>query len=136
MDADTLSIATKAINTVIALAVLPYGLANRRRPKVHIPVMLTAFGVDVINVLLVEYFARSRHGKGAVEQGVAAFSGGGTFLERFHIIVSLLCVLGYVVAGITGRRLYRRGRGRKVHKGNAVIFLFTRYASYITSFWM
>lgn len=136
MDADLLSIASKSINTVIALAVLPFGLAMRRRPKVHIPVMLTAFGVDLANVLLVEYFARIQHGKGAVEQGVSAFTSEGSFLARFHIMVSVLCVLGYVVAAITGTKLYRRGTGRKVHKANAVSFLFTRYASFVTSFWM
>lgn len=136
LNADTLSLATKGLNTLIALLVIPYGLARRRRPKIHIPVMLTAFVVDLGNVLLVEYVARLGHGKGAVEEGFEALTGSGTALQRFHIIVSVACILGYVAAAITGRRLYRTGSGRWIHRANALVFLFTRYASYITSFWM
>jgi len=136
LNPDTLSIAAKGLNTVIALLVLPFGLTQRHRPRVHIPVMLTAFVADVGNVLLVEYVARLGHGKGAVEEGLDAFTGGGTSLQRFHIIVSVASILGYAVAAITGSRLYRRGAGRNVHRANAVVFVFARYASYITSFWM
>ena len=136
MSLENLGIVPKLINTVIVALVLPYALWKRRRPKVHIPTMLSAFTVDLVNVVLVEYYARISHGKGAVEQGIGAFTGNGSFLSRFHIIVSVLSILGYLVAIATGTRLYRKGRSRKVHKVNALLFLGTRYASYVTSFWM
>lgn len=121
---------------VVGLIIIAAGLAYRFRPRVHIPVMLTAFALDVANVLLVEIYARKTAGRGAVEQGVSAFTGGGTALQQFHIVVSVLCILGYVVAAVTGTRLYRRGAGRRIHRANAVVFIVTRLSSFVTSFWM
>jgi hypothetical protein len=125
---------SKSLNTAM-VAVLALGLYHRHRPKLHIPLMLTAFAVDLGNVIMIEFFARGR-GKGAVEQGLESLSGEGSAILRFHIAVSLACIAGYFVAVITGTRLYRRGRGRLVHKANAAIFVLTRLASYVTSFWM
>ena len=124
----------KILNTVILL-VLAFGLMMRFRPKIHVPVMVFCFIADVINVILVETFARSK-GKGAVEQGIESFTEGATFLEQFHILVSTICILGYIVAVVTGIRLLKRRTGRTAHKVNAAIFVFTRVASYVTSFWM
>lgn len=120
---------SKAIN-IVMVCVLAYGLSQRHRPKVHIPVMLTAFIFDLANVLLIEF------SRGAVEQGIKSFSESGHFLEQFHITVSVLCIIGYVVAVITGTRLYRRGTGRRIHKANAAVFIVTRLSSFVTSFWM
>jgi predicted Na+-dependent transporter len=131
---DWIPLFSQTVNTVV-LGVLAVGLYLRHRPSVHIPLMLTSFVVDLGNVLLVEFYARTR-GKGAVEQGIDSFTEGGRFIEQFHILVSVLCILGYVVAVFTGRRLYRHQRGRKAHKINAAVFVFTRLTSYVTSFWM
>ncbi|HVR74899.1 MAG TPA: hypothetical protein VMT52_11225 [Planctomycetota bacterium] len=138
MESETLSIVAKVLNTLIALIVLPIGLAYRRRPGVHIPIMLSAFAVDVVNVILVEVVARMHSsGAGAVEQGVRAFTGGeASFIQQFHIAVSVLCILGYVVAVVTGLKLHRRGILRRTHRANAAVFLLTRLLSYVTSFWM
>ena len=136
MNPETISTAAKVVNTAMVI-LIAYGLTQRRRPKVHIPVMLTAFAVDLVNVLIVELVARAKHqGEGAVEAGLKAMSGSGTFLEQFHIIVSVLCIVGYVVALVTGTRLYRRWVGRTAHRANAGVFVVTRLASYVTSFWM
>ncbi len=124
----------QVLNTAM-LFVIAYGIAQRRRPRVHMPVMGGAFLGDVILVGLIESRARG-DGKGAVEQGVDAFSEGGEWIEQFHIIVSVLCILGYVVALVTGLRLQRSGRGRKLHRWNAGIFIVTRLSSYVTSYWM
>jgi len=50
--------------------------------------------------------------------------------------VSVLCILGYMVALGTGLRLLRRGKGRRAHRVNALVFIITRLSSYVTSFWM
>ena len=131
---DWFPVFSKTLNTAM-VAVLALGLYHRHRPRFHIPLMLTAFAVDLGNVLMIEVFAR-RRGKGAVEQGLDSLSGGGSTLLRVHIAVSVLCILGYFVAVATGIRLYRRGEWRRAHKANAAVFILTRLSSYVTSFWM
>ena len=136
MDDQSLGLLTRVLNTAM-LIVLAAGLLYRYRPRVHIPLMVTAFVGDLVNVLLVEvYSRRTSEGTGAVEKGIGAFAGESDFLSRFHIIVSTLCILGYVAALATGIRLLRRGTGRRAHRINAFIFLVTRLSSYVTSFWM
>ncbi|MBI4604101.1 MAG: hypothetical protein HY721_19260 [Planctomycetes bacterium] len=135
--AESLSVVTKVVNTAMVL-LIAYGLWHRRRPRVHIPVMLTAFAVDLANVLAIELLiSRSRTGgTGAVEQGITLFVRGGPLLQQVHVAVSFLCVLGYVVAAVTGTRLWRTGKGRRLHRANALVFIATRLSSYVTSFWM
>ena len=136
MDDESLGLLTRVLNTAMLL-VLAAGLAYRFRPRVHIPLMLTAFAGDLVNVFLVEvYSRRTSEGTGAVEKGIGAFAGESDFLSRFHIIVSVLCILGYMVALATGLRLLRRGTGRRAHRTNALVFIITRLSSYVTSFWM
>jgi len=139
---DTISILTRSLNTAMVL-VLAVGLKLRYRPTIHMPLMLTAFVVDLGNVLIIEL------GRGAVEQATEAF-GSGAYFEQFHVLVSALSLIGYVVAVVTGTKLYRASRPasgspgnpdrakklRKVHKVNAAVFIVMRLASYVTSFWM
>lgn len=131
---DWIPLFSKSFNTAVLL-LLTVGIYLRRQPARHIPIMLTSFVLDVANVILIEVYARTR-GKGAVEQGVESLTGAGSGIERFHILVSTICILSYVVAVYTGLRLRRRGIGRKAHRANAAFFIATRVASYVTSFWM
>jgi hypothetical protein len=136
LDNETLGLVTRVLNTA-ALLVIAAGLAARFRPRIHIPLMLVAFVADLVNVFLVEVYARrSTGGRGAVEQGIDAFIGEAGLIQRVHIIVSVLSILGYVGAIATGTRLLRRGTGRRAHRVNAGLFLGTRLTSYVTSFWM
>ena len=125
----------KVLNTA-ALLVIGYGISVRRKPSVHIPVMLCAFAADTINVLLVEIYARSTKGAGAVEQTAGLLGGSGSMLQYVHVSTSVLCLVGYVVAIFTGRRLLKGVGGRGAHRVNAALFLATRLVSYVTSFWM
>ena len=136
LDIETLSILTRSLNTAMVI-LLAVGLALRFRPKAHIPIMLIAFAVDLGNVILVEVYARQKNeGVGAVEKGLATMIEGQALLPMVHITVSILCILGYVVAAITGTLLHRRGICRKAHRWNAAVFILNRLASYVTSFWM
>ena len=143
MNDETLSLVTRSLNTAMVL-VLAVGLTLRYRPKVHMPLMLTAFVVDLVNVLILEL------SRGAVGQATQAFTDGARFMQ-FHVLVSALSLVGYGVALVTGTKLYRASRSasasqgenpararrlRQVHKVNAAIFIFLRLASYVTSFWM
>jgi hypothetical protein len=126
---DWFALFSRTLNTAMVF-VLALGLYLRHRPKLHIPLMLTAFAVDLTNVILIEV------NRGAVEKAYESMTTGGSFLFKFHVAVSVLCILGYVVAVITGTRLYRRGAWRGPHKANAAVFIVTRLSSYVTSFWM
>ena len=90
MNEDTLSILARSLNTAMVL-VLAVGLKVRYRPKIHMPLMLTAFVVDLANVLIIEL------GRGAVSQAMEAFETGAYF-EEFHVLVSAFSLVGYVVA--------------------------------------
>jgi len=118
---------TKGVSTAIVQR-LVYGLWNRARPRIHIPVMVTCFVVDVLNVLVIEL------SRGAVEKSIDEFSRGGVSLLGFHIFVSVVALLAYGVAVVTGTRLYRKGVGRGFHRLNAAVFLVARLANYVTSF--
>ena len=130
-----LPLIAKIINTVVLL-LLAYGLAVRRKPQIHMKVMVTCFVVDVINVLIVEIGARAGDGKGAVQQGVDSFIQHLFSLLNFHILVSVACIVCYVIAVFTGRRLYRTGEGRSRHRKNAMVFIVTRLLSWLTSFFV
>jgi hypothetical protein len=122
----------KALNTT-SLLLLFFGLWNRRRPRVHIPVMVTCIVLDVGNLLLVELT------RGAIHQALSAIDQAQkpeSWLLYFHFTVSVLFLAGYGVAAASGTKLYRRGRCRRLHKANAVVFLFNRLASYVTSFFV
>lgn len=135
MTPTTIEIAIKVANTLV-MVLLAYGLCVRDRPRRHVPAMLIAFVADVILVLVVEVHARASTGRGAVEQAGEAALGGGTIIQYVHIPASLVCILCYIVAVVTGRRLFRTGQGRRAHRANAVVFLLSRVVSYGTSFWM
>lgn len=110
------------------LVLLATGLVHRHRPKVHVPIMLSCFVVDLANVVYIEVR------RGAVAQTVGMLTQGGRWVLGFHIAVSVLSLVGYMVAAVTGFRLLKRGRGRRAHRANAVAFLILRVLNYITSF--
>lgn len=130
-----LPLLTRILNT-IAVLLIGGGLLAIRRRHTHVALMLTAGMVDLVNVVLVEYYARVSRGSGAVEQGVSALLEGDQLVREVHVAVSSLCVIGFAVALVSGWRLLRRGRSRRLHRANAVVFVVLRLASYVTSFWM
>jgi uncharacterized membrane protein YozB (DUF420 family) len=121
------------INTLILL-VLAYGLKMRRKPEVHMKVMITCFVIDVINVGLVELGARAGGGSGAVAKGVDSFLEELFTILNFHILVSIGCLVCYGIAVYTGRKLYKTGEGRSRHRKNAIVFIVMRLSSWVTSF--
>jgi len=120
----------------VALVLFAFGLLNRRKRSIHMPVMLTAGLIDLVTVIIVEIWARTSSGRGAVEQGVDTLLSGGDLLPEIHIAVSSLCIVSFIVAMVTGLRIRRSPRARTIHKGNFFAFAALRLSSYITSFWM
>ena len=70
---------------------------------------------------------------GAVEKGVKSFWIDPVSLLNFHILVSVISIVCYIIAIRTGRRLFRTGEGRGVHRKNALVFIIARLASFVTS---
>ena len=106
---ELLTLLSRAVSMLVVL-LLAYGLWNRRRPKVHIPVMVICFVVDVINVLVIEISRLATGREGAVSISVHSLFGNGHWLLNFHIAVSVLILLCYATALISGTRLYRKQR--------------------------
>lgn len=115
------------VSTGVMVMIL-VGLRYRHRPRVHVPIMLGCFIIDVANVVFIEVR------RGAVEQAVTVFTGGGRWVLGFHIAVSVLSIFGYVIALVTGLLLLKRGKARRVHRANAAAFLILRVLNYVTSF--
>ena len=133
---NSLVIVALLVNALV-VAGLIYGISKRREPAIHMKVMTTCFVVDLLNVVLVEVEnqLRPREGpsKGAVETGWDRFLEDPFSLLPFHILVSVISIVCYAIAIRTGRRLFRTGEGRGVHRKNAVVFIVTRLASFVTS---
>lgn len=109
------------------ILLLAYGLYQRHNRKIHIPVMFTAFGIDLALVLYIELT------KGAVEQAID----GPTPLLGFHILISLITVLLYIALIILGVQVLQGKQERIVwHRKLAYVFIACRLVNYVTSFWI
>ena len=120
---------------VLVVAGLAYGLSRRREAAIHMKIMTSCFVVDLLNVILAEVTARATSGEsqGAVEQGLRSFWNDPVSVLNFHIVVSVASIVCYIIAIRTGRRLFRTGEGRGTHRKNALVFIVTRLASFVTS---
>ena len=85
--------------------------------------------------LIQKVAARGSHNEsqGAVEQGLRSFYDNLFSLLNFHILVSVISIVCYIIAIRTGRRLFRTGEGRSAHRKNAMVFVAVRLASFVTS---
>ncbi len=120
-------ILSSGVSTLV-LALVGYGLHRRHERRVHIPIMLTCFALDVANVLFIEV------GRGAVAKALDTATRGGEWLLKVHIAFSVMSLLGYIVAAITGMKLRKGIDVRKIHRWNGAIFLLNRVSNYVTSF--
>jgi hypothetical protein len=114
-----------AASTLILL-ILVAGILLRRRRGIHVPVMITAFSLDLMLVLAIEIR------RGAIKKAISAPPP----LLLFHVIVSVSALLFYAVMFVLGERV-RKGeeRLRPWHRRTAWIFATCRVTNYITS-WM
>lgn len=120
------------IVSTLILILIGFGLAYRKRPVVHIPIMVAAFVADIGLVLYIEW---SRH---AVETFTTSVQDPvNNQLLLFHIVVSLLTILLYIALIVSGIKLFKGGRAAlNLHRGLAAVFLICRLTNYVTSFWV
>jgi uncharacterized membrane protein YozB (DUF420 family) len=104
--------------------ILVIGVLNRRRKRIHIPLMLSAMAIDVGMVLYLEIR------RGVVESIPQRPM---TPLLVIHITISVLVLILYGVQVVTG---YRNAKGRRStwHPRIAALLLPLRFANLITSF--
>ncbi len=113
------------------VCLITVGIVFHRKLEVHIPIMLSAFVIDVALVLIIEL---QRHAVEKVIGEVVAPSPSAFVI--FHACVSLLVILCYIALGITGAKTIIDRSKLPTHKAIAMVFIILRLTNYITSFWM
>ena len=96
----------------------------RRRRNVHIPLMLSAIGIDLAMVLYLEI---TRHVVESVPKRPM------TPLLGIHISISVMVLVFYGVQVYTGIQ-NSRGRRSRVHPRVAWVLVITRLGNLVTSF--
>ncbi|MEK7470209.1 MAG: hypothetical protein AAB074_22800 [Planctomycetota bacterium] len=112
--------------STVVLALIAAGLAFRRRRRIHIPIMLGAFALDLGSVVYLQV-QRNAVQKAAAEP---------TTILMVHIAFALSALLLYTAMTVTGTKLARRGTGRPMHRGLACVFLVCRVSTWGTSFFV
>lgn len=101
------------------------GVGFRKRPKIHIPLMLIAFVADLALLVAVELQNQ------AMEKATRATG----FLLPIHIIGSFIFLFCYLCLIVTGTKRYRK-TGGKTHLFWAVLFLINRFINCSTAFFL
>lgn len=118
-----------AVSTIV-LILIGLGLKFRYRPKVHIPLMMGAFLLDLVLLLYIEF---SRHAIAEFQQELTTPVHGG--LLFFHVGVSLLTLIFYLIQIVTGIMLVQGQTSRRAwHRMVSYAFVVCRLANYVTSF--
>jgi len=112
--------------STLVLFILIAGILLRRRRRIHVPVMITAFSLDLLSVLAIEI------SRGAIKKATSSPPP----LLLFHVIVSVFALLFYVAMFVLGERV-RKGAEqlRPWHRRTAWVFGACRATNYVTS-WM
>ncbi len=109
------------------LLLILIGIAFRRKRKIHVPIMVTGLVLDLASVLYLEI---SRH------VIMEAFERVPEFLMKIHLTLAVLTLSGWAIAFTTGILILSGKQIQKIHKINAAIFLISRTALFITTFWI
>jgi hypothetical protein len=122
----------------LVLILIFVGVALRRQRRRHVPIMITAFVLDMASVLYLEF---NRQVIAEALEHVSALT------MQIHLSFAFLTLAGYGVALLTGRLLLKRRHSflkgklfsnglsvRPVHRFNAIAFLVGRIGIFITSF--
>jgi len=107
-------------------AILLIGLYFRRKPRLHIPLMLLAFVLDVSLVIYLE-FARS-----ALTTASAPPHG----FVLFHVCLAVITLMLYVIQIISGIFVLIFEVPSTFHRRSACLFFLFRFSTLITSIWV
>lgn len=114
------------VASTFVLLLLVAGILLRRLRRIHVPIMITAFGLDLASVLAIEI------SRGAIKKAASSPPP----LLLFHVVVSVFALVFYGVMFVLGERV-RKGAEqlRPWHRRTAWLFGACRTANYVTS-WM
>ena len=119
-------------SSTLVLIILGFGLYFRKKKKLHIPLMASAFIIDLSLVLIIEF---QRH---AVENVIASPSP----FVIFHATISGLVLVLYIALANIGMKMAKLSTGTQLidltstHVKLAKVFIVFRLINYVTSFYM
>ena len=91
----------------------------------HYPLMLTAFALDIGMVLYIEL----------AREAIKTATSGPPPLLMFHILISCLVIVCYLVQFYLGWRLYTgKSTSSRAHLATGILFCVLRLTNYVTSF--
>lgn len=99
------------------------GIYFRKDRRRHVTIMLTAFGLDMLMVLYIEFT------RDAINEAIHPPH---PFIT-FHVVISILVVLLYLTQLFSGLKLLKHGTHRQFHKFSAAAFIVMRLANLVTS---
>jgi hypothetical protein len=106
--------------------IIVIGLYYRKRRRVHIPLMASAFCIDLGLLLYIEL----------TRQAIRTVTHQPHPFVAVHSLISILVAIAYVVQIASGIALAKTGRWRCVHRFTAPIFVVLRLSNFITSLWV
>ncbi len=109
------------------LALIFVGFLFRRKRKVHIPIMIVSFVLDLISVF---YLELSR------DVIFKAYDTISKELMQIHLLFAVVTLVGYGIAMYTGRKIAKGAPISALHRINAFCFLTARTGVFVTSFWV
>lgn len=112
------------VANVLVFGLILYGVVQHARRTLHVRVMTVAFCLDILMVLIIEL------SRNAIEQAVGPTSD----LMKFHVAVSVLALVFWVLQIVTGRQILRGQPKRPRHRIQAWTFLLLRGANLVTAF--
>jgi len=109
----------------LVLILILVGVSLRKQRRKHVPIMITCFVLDMISVL---YLEMNRH---VIQE---AFEHISQRTMQIHLFFAMGTLVGYGIAGYTGRKLLKGFAIYWVHRLNALCFLVCRTGIFVTSF--
>lgn len=120
-----MNLTLKILSLLICILIF-IGIYYRKNKKRHVPIMLTAFTLDVTMVLYIEL---TRHAIKTSLHPPHPF-------VTFHVVISVVVMILYLVQIWAGIKLYRGGKTRNFHRKIAVLFIIFRLGNLVTSFFV
>ncbi len=113
--------------STFVIVLIAIGIAQRKNTKVHYPIMVTAFLLDLGMVLYIEI---TREAIKTVGSSVSGF-------VWFHATISTIVLVLYIVQFCIGRSIMKGNVVKKsTHRNIGILFVVLRLTNYFTSMFM
>ncbi len=108
------------------------GAVLHHRRDLHVKFMLTAFALDILLLLVVEFTDNAI----ATAYRSATEGGDGRVITLIHVAFAVGALLMWFVQIVVGRKIYKQGRSELMprHAAGARLFLVLRLGNVVTAF--